>query len=62
MVKPIGSRVFVDGTVRPIYQDAHGQYVLDDDGARVYGVWLIPEDECDAPLVVESARQAHCPG
>ena len=37
----IGYRQFVDGTRRPIYLDAKGQYVLDDDGERVYGVRLI---------------------
>jgi hypothetical protein len=41
----IGSRLFVDGTRRPIYEDAAGQYVRDDDGERVYGVYLIPEEE-----------------
>jgi hypothetical protein len=54
MDQMIGHREFVDGTRRPIYEDAHSQYVLDDDGERVYGVWLIPEDDCDAPLIIES--------
>ena len=52
--QPIGHRDFVDGTRRPIYEDAQGQYVLDDDGGRIYGVYLIPEDDgCDTPLIVE---------
>jgi hypothetical protein len=39
---PIVSRIFVDGTTRTVYQDATGrQYVLADDGWRVYGVWLL---------------------
>jgi hypothetical protein len=42
----IGYRHFVDGIRRPIYQDAHGQYVLGDEGERVHGVYLIPEDDC----------------
>jgi hypothetical protein len=50
----IGHRLFVDGTRRPIYENAHGQYALDDGGQRVYGLYLISEDEgCDAPLIVE---------
>jgi hypothetical protein len=33
------------------YEDTQGrQYVLDGDGLRVYGVWLLPADE---PVVVE---------
>jgi hypothetical protein len=50
----IGRRLFVDGIRRPIYEDAGGQYVLDDDGERVYGVYLIPmEESCDLPIIVE---------
>jgi hypothetical protein len=59
----IGHREFVDGTCRPVYEDARGQYVLDDDVARVYGVWLLPEDDdCEAPLIVEPARPAPASG
>jgi hypothetical protein len=50
----IGYRQFVDGTCRPIYADDSGQYALRDDGERVYGVWLIPEEEfCDLPIIFE---------
>jgi hypothetical protein len=49
----IGHRLFVDGTRRPIYEDGHGQYVLDDDGERVCGVYLDSVDEgCDLPVIV----------
>lgn len=30
---------------KAIYEDAAGQYVLDDEGWRVYGVYMIPEGE-----------------
>jgi hypothetical protein len=51
----IGYQHFVDGTRRPIFLDAKGQYVLDDDCERVYGVWLIPEEECcDLPIIVNA--------
>jgi hypothetical protein len=33
--------------MRPIYDNGRRQYVIDDGGYRVYGVWLIPEDEPD---------------
>jgi hypothetical protein len=53
MERRIGHREFVDGTRRPIYRDEQGQYVLDDDGERVYGVWLIPEvGSYELPLIV----------
>lgn len=53
----IGFSEFEDGTRRPIYEDAHGQYVLDDDGQQVYGVYLVQEDEdCDPPVIVDGAN------
>jgi hypothetical protein len=46
----IGQRLFTDGTERRVFEDDQGrQYVLDDDGQRVDGVWLPPADE---PIVV----------
>ncbi len=37
----IGRRLFTDGAERLVYEDADGrQYVVDDDGQRVEGVWL----------------------
>jgi len=43
----------VDGVERPVYEDSdRRQHVLDDDGIPVHGVWLIPEDEPDLPLIV----------
>jgi len=47
----IGRRLFTDGLERDVYEDAAGrQYVLDLDGAKVYGVWLWPADD---PVVIE---------
>jgi hypothetical protein len=55
----IGYQHFVDGTRRPIYLDAKGPYVLDDEAERVYGVYLIPEEECcDSPVIVERGSHA----
>jgi hypothetical protein len=52
----LGHRLFTDGTRRPIYRDAAGnQYVLDDDGERVHGLFLSsPEEGCDLPIIVRS--------
>jgi len=50
----IGKRRFVDGETRLVFKDERGQFVLDDDGQPVYGVWLVPEgDAVDEPVVVE---------
>jgi hypothetical protein len=47
---------FADGQRRPVYQDATGrQYVVDDDGEPIRGVWYIPRDECDVPIVVDGS-------
>jgi hypothetical protein len=49
----LGDRQFMDGTSRPIYRSNHGrQYVLEDKGEPVYGVWL-PPDEYQEPVVIE---------
>jgi hypothetical protein len=42
---------FNDGPMRPVYEDVDGrQFVIDDDGQWVYGVWFIPP-ECDEPVI-----------
>jgi hypothetical protein len=54
MDQVIGSRLYVDGNCRPIYEDALGQYVMDDDGQRVDGLYLNPDKEdCDQPVIVD---------
>ncbi len=59
MSQVIGFRLFVDGVLWPIYEDAQGQYVVDDDGQRVYGVFLMSEEEtCDLPVLVEKSNHA----
>jgi hypothetical protein len=54
----IGHRFFTDGSMRPVYRDDQGQYILDDAGCPVYGHWLLSEDDGpdfadwnDAPLI-----------
>ncbi len=47
----IGTRDFTDGATRTVYRNPTGrQYVLDDDGRRVWGTWLPlepPDPEAD---------------
>jgi hypothetical protein len=52
----VGYREFVDGSWRPIYDDGKRQWVINDDGDRVYGVFLIPRDEADLPLIVRAPQ------
>jgi hypothetical protein len=44
---------FADGPMRPVYQAPDGQYVIDDAGQRVYGVWFIPQDDHDMPTILD---------
>jgi hypothetical protein len=47
---PLGYRDFLDGTTRPVYADADGrQFVQDDDGQPVYGVWILTPDALVEP-------------
>ena len=54
-----------DGSTRPVFEDASGQFVHDDDGERLYGVWWVPldlfeeNDEADAPFVIGSDASIH---
>ena len=43
----------VDGSRQPVYEDERGQYVVNDDGPRVHGVWYIRPEECDVPNIVD---------
>ena len=47
---------FIDGKMRPVFEDARGQFVLDDNGDRIDGAWHIPREECPKlppePLIV----------
>jgi hypothetical protein len=48
---------FVGGATRPAFQDAGGrQYVLDDGGNAVWGVWFLTPEECDQPVIVDGSR------
>jgi hypothetical protein len=54
---PVIARVrFVDGAERPVFDGLDGrQYVLDDEGEPVHGVWYIPPDgRTDLPVIVET--------
>jgi hypothetical protein len=51
--EPICRTLFTDGVWRPVYESpGDRQYVIDDDGQRLYGVWYVPPD-ADPPLIVE---------
>ena len=55
--EPIATIKFADGIERPVYDDGEGsQYILDGNGKPVYGVWFIPRDEPDVPIVVGDAE------
>ncbi len=49
----VATVAFVDGIQREVYEEVSGhQYVLDDDGVRVYGIWLLSPEELVAPDIV----------
>jgi hypothetical protein len=55
--RSIASVEFADGVTRLVYEDAHGQYVLDDQGEAWYGVWYVSREELetmfgDRPIIV----------
>jgi hypothetical protein len=41
----IGARHFTDGSQRAVYEDDdERQFVIDDEGRAVYGVWMLPDE------------------
>ena len=48
--KQIGYRDFVDDTRRAVFEDEIGQFVLDDDGKSLYGLWLVSKQESQPRL------------
>jgi hypothetical protein len=52
----IGERDFTDGATRRVYRDPDGrQFVEDDEGERVYGIWILQAAaEPDEPIVVKA--------
>jgi hypothetical protein len=50
---PIASVQFSYGACRLVYEDAHGQYVIDDQGEPICGVWFFRPDESRAMFDVQ---------
>ena len=42
MEKTIAYVEFAGGPMRPVFEHDGRQFVVDDDGERVFGVWFIP--------------------
>ena len=55
----IATAKFSDASTRAIYKSEDRLFVIDDDGKWVYGVWVIPRDECDTPVVVGDVLPAN---
>jgi hypothetical protein len=52
--EPVAYVEFIAGVRLPVYDDGRRQYVLDDDGEPIYGVWYIPREyDCDQPINVD---------
>jgi len=55
--RKIGRCLFTDGP-REVYEDSQGQYVFDYHGMRVYGVWILRNEDIDSsPCVVNDGEE-----
>ena len=59
-MEPIAYQPFFDGTRKPVYDDGKCRWVEEPDGTRVYGVWYVPREECDTPIIVGDKLQDDC--
>ena len=53
-VEPVAHVRFADGPMRPVFEAKDRQFVIDDDGNPVYGVWYIPRDDCEVPIIAQA--------
>jgi hypothetical protein len=53
--QPIAEVMFTDVRACPVYEGTEWQYASGDDGEPVYGVWFLPLDEANLPVIVEAA-------
>ena len=53
-LRPIIARVpLADGRTRAVYEGPDGrQFVLDNDGEPVFGVWVLGPEDADEPAIV----------
>jgi hypothetical protein len=51
--EPIAYVWFTDGVKRAVYEERGRQFVLDEYGEPIYGVWYIPPEECVIPNIVD---------
>jgi hypothetical protein len=52
--KPVAQVEFTEGEPRPVFEAMDGrQFIVDDDGNKIYGVWFIPREEFDTPFIVD---------
>jgi hypothetical protein len=52
MPELISTAEFTAGSTRAVYEENGRQFVIGDLGQRDYGVWDIPREKCDTPIVV----------
>jgi hypothetical protein len=54
-MQPVAFVHFAHGPLRPVFEADGRQFVVSDDGERVYGVWYIPPEDSAVPIIVEAA-------
>ena len=49
--QPVARVPFTGGAEREVFQVTDGQFVVDDDGDKVYGYWVLMDDPDDPAIV-----------
>jgi hypothetical protein len=52
MEEPIAYIEFVDGIERPVWEVDSRQFVIDDGGRPVFGIWYDAPEETPVPIIV----------
>jgi hypothetical protein len=59
-MEPVAFYLPDDNARVPIFDDGWSQFVEWPDGRREYGIWFIPREECDTPIVVVDPADETC--
>lgn len=51
-MEPVAYVIVTDGSRRPVFDDGQQQWIEGENGEREYGVWYVPREECDTPIVI----------
>ena len=57
-MEPVAYVRFAHGPLCPVFEADGRQFVVDDAGDQVYGVWYIPPEDGTVPIIVDAGGRS----